>query len=99
MAKRIVYSQRAKADKKQILSYWQQRNKSNTFSKKLQQQFKAATKIISEFPQIGELTDDKKARIKVVRDYLIIYEEFDAQIFILTIWDSRQDPDKLSKIL
>jgi len=45
------------------------------------------------------VTDDSKARIKIVRDYLIIYEETETQIFILTIWDSRQGPDKLKKIL
>ncbi len=52
-----------------------------------------------DFPQIGKVTDDTRARIKIVRDYLIIYEETATQISILTIWDSRQDPDRLKKIL
>lgn len=50
-------------------------------------------------PQIGKPTDDQKARIKVVKDFLLIYEDTVDSIIILTIWDSRQDPEKLEKIL
>ena len=99
MAKQVIWSLRAQNDKKEILDYWRQRNKSNTYSKKLNELFRESIKIILDFPQIGKVTDDTKARIKIVRDYLIIYEETETQIFILTIWDSRQDPEKLEKIL
>jgi toxin YoeB len=99
MAKQVIWSLRAQKDKKEILNYWRQRNKSNTYSKKLNELFKESIRIILDFPQIGKVTDDTKARIKIVRDYLIIYEETETQILILTIWDSRQDPDKLKKIL
>jgi len=99
MAKQVIWSLRAQNDKKEILDYWRQRNKSNTYSKKLNELFKESIKIILDFPQIGKVTDDTKARVKIVRDYLIIYEETETQIFILTIWDSRQDPEKLEKIL
>jgi toxin YoeB len=99
MAKQVIWSLKAQNDKKVILNYWRQRNKSNTYSKKLNELFKESIRIILDFQQIGKVTDDTKARIKIVRDYLIIYEETETQIFILTIWDSRQDPDKLKKIL
>jgi addiction module RelE/StbE family toxin len=97
MAKQVVWSLRAQAERKQILEYWRHRNKSKTYSKKLNQLFKESVKIISDFPQIGKLTDDSNTRVKIVKDYLIIYEETETRIFILTIWDSRQDPDKLKK--
>ena len=64
------------------MDYWRQRNKSNAYSKKLNELFKESIKIILDFPQIGKGTHE------------IIYEETETQIFILTIWDSRQDPDK-----
>ena len=99
MVKQVIWSLRAQTDRQHILKYWTQRNKSNTYSKKLNQLFKEAVKIIKDFPQIGKQTDDQNTRIKIVRDYLIIYEETESQICILTIWDSRQDPDKLVKIL
>ena len=99
MAKEVVWSLRARDERKQILQYWRLRNKSNAFSRKLNQLFAESVKIITDFPQIGKLTDDPNIRIKIAKDYLIAYEESETKIFILTIWDSRQDPDKLKKIL
>jgi len=99
MAKQVVWSLRAQDDRKNILSYWVQRNKSNTYSKKLNLLFKEAVNTIRDFPKIGKLTDDRNARIKVVRDYLIIYEETETTIYILTVWDGRQDPAELVKVL
>lgn len=95
MAKQIVWSRRAQRDRREILEYWRIRNKSNSYSKKLNRLFKESIKIITDFPQIGKPTDEANTRIKIVKDYLIIYEETQTQIVILTIWDSRQDPDKL----
>jgi len=99
MVKQIIWSQRAQNDRKQILEYWRQRNRSNTYSKKLDKKFREALQIIRDFPQIGKQTDDQKARIKLVKDYLLIYEESKDSIILLTIWDSRQDLKKLEKIL
>ena len=99
MAKQIVWSRRAQRDRKEILEYWRVRNKSNTYSKKLNRLFKESIKIITDFPEIGKLTDQANTRIKIVKDYLIIYEETETQILILTIWDSRQDPGKLKEVL
>ncbi len=99
MAKQVVWSLRAQDDRKNILSYWRQRNKSNTYSKKLNLLFKEAVNTIRDFPKIGKLTDDRNARIKVVRDYLIIYEETETTIYIMTVWDGRQDPAELVKVL
>lgn len=99
MVKQVIWSPRANTDRKQILEYWRNRNKSNTYSKKLDKRFREAINIIRDYPQIGKQTDDQKARIKIVKDYLLIYEETDDSIILLTIWDSRQDPKYLEKNL
>jgi len=99
MAKQVVWSFRAQDDKKNILKYWRQRNKSNSYSKKLNQLFKDVIQLIVEHPFIGKRVDGKALRVKVVRDYLVIYEETETQIWILSIWDARQDPNKLETIV
>nr|WP_236027539.1 type II toxin-antitoxin system RelE/ParE family toxin [Gelidibacter pelagius] len=49
---------------------------------------------------MGKPTDIKNVRSKIVRDYLMIYEVNDKdQLLILTIWDSRQSPRRLERIL
>ncbi len=96
MAKQVIWSRRSHDERIEILTYWNERNKSTDYSKKLNRLFNEAIKLISIHPNIGKRTNDKKARIKIIRDYLMIYElnEMD-QIVILTIWDSRQEPEKL----
>ena len=90
--RKIVWSLQAKNNRIQILEYWIEHNKSNEYSKKLNNLFKEAVEFIAEFPKIGKLTDDKLARIKIVRDYWIVYDIHENGIFILAIFDSRQNP-------
>ncbi len=81
------------------MNYWCQRNRSNAYSLKLNRLFKESVRIIANFPQIGKPTDDTHARIKMVKDYMIIYEETKTRLAILAIWDSRQDPQKLKELI
>ena len=99
MAKQIIWSLRAQKDKKEIFKYWTQRNKSNHYSKKLNQLFKEAILLLRQHPYIGRPTDDALVRIKIVKEYLLIYEVTETSINILSIWDGRQDPSKLEDIL
>ncbi|MEP6556570.1 MAG: type II toxin-antitoxin system RelE/ParE family toxin [Ferruginibacter sp.] len=99
MARQIIWSLRAQKDKGEIFKYWSQRNKSNRYSKKLNQLFKEAVQLLREYPYIGRSTDDDSVRIKIVKEYLLIYEFTETSINILSIWDGRQDPSKLDNIL
>lgn len=98
MAKQIIWSHRAQQNRKEIFAFWNSRNKSATYSKKLNHLFKESIKLIAEFPLIGKPTNELNTRIKIVKDYLIIYEETETQILILAVWDSRQDPDKIKSV-
>ena len=95
MAKQVIWSPRALQDRKQILTHWTERNKSKAYSVKLDQLFRQAIHLIKEYPRIGKPTQDPGVRIKIVRDYLIFYEETSDSIVVLTIWDSRRDPSGL----
>ena len=99
MVKKIVWSAKAQRDRKEILLYWNDRNKSNLYSQKLNYLFIDATNLIAKFPKIGKPSGYKDTRIKIVRDYLIIYKEYPDLILIVTLWDGRQNPLKLNKIL
>ncbi|HEY9341827.1 MAG TPA: type II toxin-antitoxin system RelE/ParE family toxin [Hanamia sp.] len=91
MVKKIIWSKKADADRRNIFSYWNQRNQSNHYSIKLNKLFKEVLKLVSEHPKIGKLTDIENVRIKIVRDYLIVYEELEDEILTLTIFSSHQD--------
>jgi toxin YoeB len=99
MAKKIVWSRKAQNDRKEILLYWETRNKSKLYSRKLNFLLNAAAASIANFPKIGKQTGYKYTRIKIVRDYLMVYKEHESMISIIAIWDGRQDPLKFEKIM
>ena len=100
MAKKpVIWSLKAQQDRIAILDYWIKRNKSKTYSKKFFLLFNQAADLIAEHPSIGKPTNYKNVRIKVVRDYLLIYEELESRIEMLMIWDSRQSPEKVDKLM
>jgi plasmid stabilization system protein ParE len=99
MVKQVIWSFRAKDSLKEILSYWTSRNKSATYSKKLNKLISEAVKLIGQFPNSGKLTDDLNVRVKIVRVYLIYYEQYDDGIQIIQILDGRRDPDNLKYFL
>jgi plasmid stabilization system protein ParE len=95
MVKDIIWSPLAQSQRKSVLEYWINRNKSKSYSIKLNRLIKEAITLISSNPEIGRKTDIPNVRIKIVRDYLIFYEIQDESLHILTFWDSRQNPKKL----
>ena len=97
MAKKLIWSKQALQDRKDILDYWINRNKSKTYSIRLNNLFIDAIKIIAEHPNIGIATDFENVKGKLVKDYYIFYQENQDVIHILTIWDCRQSPDKIHK--
>ena len=98
MAKRkIVWSHRAKKRLYGILEFYNERNKSKTYSKKLQQLLSKEVKILIKYPELGLKTTEESTRGLIIKDYIIYYEITDDKIIIHTIWDTRQDPD--SKII
>lgn len=99
MAKQVIWSILAHNDRLEILDYWIKRNKSNSYSKKLNQIFEHTVDLISKYPKIGRQTEIEGVRYKIIRDYLFTYRESKDYIEILTIWDSRQDPEKFDRII
>jgi addiction module RelE/StbE family toxin len=95
MARQIIWSIRAQNDRKAIFAYWNKHNKSNAYSKKLNRLFNEAIRLLSEHPHIGRTTILDNVHVKVVRDYLIIYEVTDQQVIVHTVWDGRRNPADL----
>ena len=99
MAKQIIWSERAINDVLIIFEYWNSRNKSTSYSKKLNELFNTSIELIANHSSIGRPTQVQHIKIKVVKDYLIIYEDGPEMILLLTIWDSRRNPEDLEKVI
>jgi toxin YoeB len=90
-SRKIIWTKEANSERKEILKFWIENNKSKTYSVKLNKLFIKTLKQLADNPKIGRETDLKDARVKIVRNYLMFYEFSDVQIKVLSIWDGRRD--------
>lgn len=92
MAKRqIIWTHRVNEERKEILSYWIQQNKSKVFSSKLNKLIIESLKLTAEFPETGRKTTLDNVRVKIIREYLLFYEITKTSLIVLSIWDGRRD--------
>ena len=89
--RKIIWTQKANFERKEILEYWIDRNKSARYSKKLNALFLESIKRICHFPYSGRKTDDIHSRVVIVRNYLIFYEFNNHEIIIQSVWDGKRD--------
>jgi toxin YoeB len=92
---KIIWSAQAKIDQYKILDFSYKRIGNKTYSRKLYKKFKNAINLLSEHPKTGIKTDVKDIRNLIEGDYAIFYKIEKNSIVIITIWDCRQNPDKL----
>ncbi len=95
--KKIIWSTRASKELRQVLEYFNQRNKSTRYSFKLLNEIENLTKNLSKNESIGRLTSNKFTRVIPMKVYLIFYEVNQDRIEIVSFWDNRQDKTKRLK--
>jgi toxin YoeB len=99
MARRIVWSSRAQSDRVKIFTYWNNRNKSKVYSRKLNRLYSEAAELLALKPNTGRPTNRADIRVKFVNHYAMIYKVEVQEIQILSIFDTRQSPKKLDQII
>ncbi|MFY1047771.1 type II toxin-antitoxin system RelE/ParE family toxin [Chryseobacterium sp. GP-SGM7] len=90
-SRKISWTKEANIERKEILEFWIDNNKSKTYSIKLNKLFIKSLKQLAENPMIGRETDLKNVRVKNVRNYLVFYEFSSVQIKVLSVWDGRRN--------
>ena len=89
--RKIIWTITANLERKEILEYWILRNKSKRFSVRLNYLILQTLEVLRENPTIGRLTNVNNVRVKLIREYLLLYEFTDAELIILSIWDARRN--------
>ncbi|MGS2738008.1 type II toxin-antitoxin system RelE/ParE family toxin [Sinomicrobium sp. M5D2P17] len=95
MAKKIIWTKKAKNEFIDILQYWINKNKSNTFSIKLNALIEEQLDLILDFPEIGKTTDIPNVYVKIIQKYLLYYEFVDDILYVLTIRHGSRNPKTL----
>jgi len=94
MSREVKWSKRATEEWVKILEYWIKRNKSYTYSLKLDRLLKDTLQLIDGHPESSQMSDYPTVRVKTFRDYSVYYRAYSEYIEILSIRDSRRDPKK-----
>jgi plasmid stabilization system protein ParE len=92
MAKRVIWTAKAKASRKAILTFL-----SKEYAKKLSAQINSIIDCFSKFELIGKESDYKTIRVFVFKNYSIYYKVEQRQILIIGILDNRRNPTETNK--
>lgn len=93
MALEILYSPQFADNLESILRYYDERNGSDAYSRRLMQMIHGQIQTLATFPEIGRMTDFPGVRILFVENYGIEYQIRDTAILIVDIYSCLTNPD------
>lgn len=100
MAKpKIVWTETAAKQRREILSYWTERNQSTLYAEKLIEITASHLKVILKNPQAFKETEINTIRESAMGHFSIYYKITADQLIVMAFWDNRQDPKKLLKAI
>ena len=100
MAKRkIVWTETAAKQRREILKYWTERNKSTTYAEKLIEITAKHLKVISKNPEAFKETDIDEVRESAMGHFSLYYKITPELINVMAFWDNRQEPKTLLKVI
>ena len=95
----VFWTQTAINQRNLVFKYWNSRNKSNSYSVKLNFEIKRRIALLKSNPEMGRKTDFNNVKVVVMGHYSILYKIENSNILIVSFWDNRQNPDKLLQLL
>jgi len=96
---KIFWTDTAKRQRDHIFEYWNERNKSTNYSKKLNLSIVERTQLLKTQPEMGKETEFENTRMISMGHYAIFYILTLPKIIITGFWDNRDDPKKLLNFL
>lgn len=93
MALEISFSPQFFDSLEAILNFFDERNGSDRFSKKLLKMIHKQILLLKTMPEIGRLTDFPSVRVLFVERFGIVYQIRDKVVLILDIYSCETDPD------
>lgn len=100
MAKRkVIWTQTASIQLRQILDFWVNHNQSNSYSQNLLNNIEKNLIGIATYPERSPESIFPETRVAAMNHYSIYYKVTEKHIVVTAFWDNRQDPVKLYKLL
>lgn len=93
------WTQTAVNQRNYIFNYWNKRNRSYSYTQKLNREIRKRTEQLKLQPEMSKKTNFGNTRVIIMTHYSILYKIDNQKIIITGFWDNRQDPKKLLKFL
>jgi len=95
----VFWTPTAIKQRNQVFEYWNERNKSTSYSLKLNTKIKSRINLLKTNSELGKKTEYKNTRAVSMGHYSILYKKMHSKIIITGFWDNRQNPKKLIEFL
>ena len=100
MAKpKIVWTETAAKQRREILKYWTERNQSTSYAEKLIEVTAKHLKVITNNPEAFKESEIDNIRESAMGHFSLYYKITAEQLIVMAFWDNRQDPKKLLKAI
>jgi peptidyl-tRNA hydrolase len=94
--KPVIWTTRAKLEKRNILNFWVYKNHSTSYSIDLNKEFKNHAELLETFHFLGKPTDFIDVRVLIVKNFSMFYKIETENIVVVGIWDNRKNPESLT---
>lgn len=95
MVKReVVWTVNAENKLFEILDFFTERNKSDTYSLHLYDRFEKELEGVAYHPGIGIKTSLDQIKGLIMAEYILFYEITEDKVIVLKVWDCRENPEK-----
>jgi len=91
--RKIIWSLKASNDLLSILEFYFHRNGNSVYSRKLLLEINTIVSLLPVHPLLGKSVSNASYRVIIRGHYEIFYRFNDENIIVITIWDSRQNPE------
>jgi hypothetical protein len=92
--RKIVWTSNASNQLIGVLEFYADRNKNKIYSNWLLNEIEKRIELINRYPNLGRVTSSNNVRLLPFNFFGIFYSTNDEILFINSIWDFRQNPEK-----
>ena len=100
MAERtIIWAEVAIMQRRKVFEYWNTRNGSKEYSRKLLLEIQYRLSILTNYPEIGKQTTFPNIKALIIHCYTLFYSYNERRLEVVLFWDNRQNPTDIFKDL
>ena len=93
---KIIWSSTAQKELNNTILYWSERNKSDTYSRKILKEVGKKEEFLLKNPNSGTPLNYRSAfKVQLLKYFSLVFQLKNEEIRIISFWDNRRNPENL----